>query len=193
MDTVTLTIRAAEGGADSKLLVEDMASIYMKTCTLQGFVATAVGWREGFVSFKITGKNVLKFFQQEQGSHRWQRVPPTERNGRVQTSTITVSVINQQQLPDLVINEADVERWYTRGTGAGGQKINKTTCVACLKHIPTGIIVKCQDGRSQRHNEEKAWEIIKKKLQNIIQNYPKEFLNGYEVGFAALSHGIWFF
>mgnify|MGYP003450757526 FL=1 len=68
-----------------------------------------------------------------------------------------------------MINEADVERWYTRGTGAGGQKINKTTCVACLKHIPTGIIVKCQDGRSQRHNEEKAWEILTQKLQNIHQ------------------------
>ncbi len=88
----------------------------------------------------------------------------------MQTSTVTVAVLTEQSDIEITINPADVERWTTKGTGNGGQKINKTESVVCLKHIPTGIIVKCQDGRSQHKNEEKAWEILTNKLQIIESN-----------------------
>lgn len=103
----------------------------------------------------------------EIGSHVWVRIPPTEKKGRVQTSTITVAVLTEVKNDNVTINPSDIERWTTKGTGNGGQKINKTECVVCLKHIPTGIIVKCQEGRDQRKNEERAWEILKSKLQAI--------------------------
>lgn len=115
----------------------------------------------------VTGKKSFEFFEKEGGSHRWQRTPPTEKRDRIQTSTITVAVLTEQPNIDVKINPSDIERWTTKGTGNGGQKINKTECVVCLKHIPTGIIVKCQEGRDQRKNEERAWEILKSKLQAI--------------------------
>jgi len=115
----------------------------------------------------VTGKKSFEIFSKEVGSHRWQRTPPTEKRDRVQTSTITVAVLTEQPNVDVKINPSDVERWTSKGTGPGGQHRNKVETSVFLKHIPTGIVVKCENGRSQSQNEEEAWNLLKIKLQNL--------------------------
>lgn len=166
METL-LELRAAEGGQDSKLLCEDMARLYMKACSMNNFAVDVLQWRDGFIVLSIDGKESYKFFSQESGSHRWQRVPPTEKRGRVQTSTVTVAVLKEKAEVEIKINPEDVEKWFSRGSGPGGQHRNKVETSVFLKHIPTGIVVKCENGRSQRTNEEEAWKMLKIKLQDM--------------------------
>lgn len=94
-------------------------------------------------------------------------MPPTEKRGRVQTSTVTVAVLTEQSDIQLVINPADVERWTSKGTGPGGQHRNKVETSVFLKHIPTGIVCKCENGRSQKGNEEEAWRLLRMKLLQL--------------------------
>lgn len=93
METIYLEIREAEGGEDAKLLVKEMFDIYQKSCYRNNFISRTTNWRDGFISIEIQGNQVKKFFQNEIGGHRWQRIPPTERGGRVHTSTVTVALI----------------------------------------------------------------------------------------------------
>ena len=166
MNTI-LEIRAAEGGQDSKLLVEDMALIYQKACAINNFSVHTVEWRDGFIVLSIQGKNSFNFFINETGSHRWQRIPPTERKGRVQTSTVTVAVLKEYTEVEVIINPSDVERWTSRGTGPGGQHRNKVETSVFLKHIPTGIVCKCENGRSQYENEQEAWRLLRSRLYEL--------------------------
>lgn len=97
-------------------------------------------------------------------------MPPTEKRGRTQTSVVTITVLKDEQKKAIEIKKEDVEKWFTRGTGNGGQKRNKVETVVCLKHIPTGISIKCQEHRTQKQNEDRAWEILKEKLEVINTN-----------------------
>lgn len=162
-----IEIKAAEGGDDAKLLIQDMLSIYKKACNAHSFSVTGIQWLDGCIILSVSGKNSYEFFLSESGAHRWIRIPPTEKRGRTQTSIVTVSVFKDEIPKAFEINKSDVERWFTRGTGNGGQNRNKVETVVCLKHIPTGIIVKCQEQRTQKQNEERAWEILKYKLENV--------------------------
>jgi peptide chain release factor 1 len=120
----------------------------------------------GFISFKISGKKAEKIFKNEAGGHRWQRIPETEKRGRVHTSTITVAVLDDSKEQSIDILDSDLE-WNTRrGSGPGGQHRNKTDSCVDLKHLPTGIVVSI-DGRSQHKNKRKALEILKNKLEEI--------------------------
>jgi peptide chain release factor 1 len=119
--------------------------------------------RPGFVCVRIIGKNAGKLFQHESGGHRWQRVPPTERRGRVHTSTITVVILPEAQQADIQIDKRDLEWKTTRSGGPGGQHMQKNDTAVILKHKPSGTTIRCES-RSQAQNKEDALAILRSKL-----------------------------
>ncbi|MHC4237266.1 MAG: peptide chain release factor-like protein [Planctomycetota bacterium] len=120
--------------------------------------------RPGLIVFKATGKQAAKTFANESGGHRWQRIPPTEKRGRRQTSTITVAVMSIPKESELRINDKDLDYKTCRGSGAGGQHRNVTDSAVQLTHIPTGISVRCESERSQHFNRETALEMLRAQL-----------------------------
>lgn len=119
--------------------------------------------RPGYVVLFVKGKNAEKAFKYESGGHRFQRVPPNEKRGRVHTSTITVAVLPQEKNATISINENDLEYMVCRSGGAGGQHVNKTNSAVQLRHKPSGIMVRIES-RSQHANRQDALEILKSKL-----------------------------
>lgn len=167
METIILELRAGEGGSDSVMLVEDMTEIYAKSIRQQNFkIIDDIEVNPGFALFTIQGEKVKQFYNQETGSHIWQRTPPTERNGRVHTSVVTVAVMDPQDKSNYKINPDDVETIYTRGTGNGGQAKNKISSCVVLHHIPSGIRVRI-DGRSQHQNEKLAYNELQIRLNEL--------------------------
>jgi peptide chain release factor 1 len=112
----------------------------------------------------VQGAGAAEAFRDEAGGHRWQRVPPNEKRGRVHTSTITVAVLPEPTLVELRLAPRDVERVTCRGSGPGGQNRNKTETCVVLKHRPTGLTVRCESERSQLQNEETALALLRTRL-----------------------------
>lgn len=106
-------------------------------------------------------------FKNEPGGHRWQRIPPTEKRGRVQTSTVTVAVLREPTPQELVIPDKDLEISTCRGSGAGGQAVNKTSFAVQIKHLPSGLQVRCESDRSQLRNKDIALSMLRAKLLQI--------------------------
>lgn len=125
--------------------------------------------RPGIIVFRVTGKGAEQVFRDEPGGHRWQRVPPNERRGRVHTSTITVAVLSEPSETQVVLRESDLEEQTCRGSGAGGQHRNKTDSAVQLRHIPTGIMVRCESERSQSLNRETARAVLRARLWQAEQ------------------------
>lgn len=119
--------------------------------------------RPGFVCFRVQGKKARQVFANESGGHRWQRIPETEKRGRVQTSTITVATLPEPQQHECILDARDLEITTRRGSGPGGQHKNKTDSCVDVKHKPTGLVVSI-DGRSQHANRALALEILRAKL-----------------------------
>jgi len=123
----------------------------------------------GYVCFRVVGEKALECFKNESGGHRWQRIPPTERRGRIQTSTITVAVLKEASQQDMQIKDSDLEWRFSRGTGPGGQHKNKTDTCVQLTHRSTKITVRC-DGRSQHANKISALSILCARLKELAEN-----------------------
>ena len=168
MEQIQLEIRDAEGGQDAKLLVNEMLNIYIKTAKIFNYNWIIKESRSGFVSVWISGKGVKAIFKNETGSHRWQRVPPTEKRDRVQTSTITVALIEVNQYNEIEIPSNEYKIETTRGTGNGGQHKNSTDSCVIMTHYHTGIKV-VRDGRSQLSNREDAYKELKKRLNEYYR------------------------
>ena len=165
MESIIIEIRAAEGGEDAKMLVREQFNIYGKVAARQGFELDVVEERAGFLVFRASGRGVTKAFANESGGHRHQRIPPNEKRGRVQTSTVTVAVLSVPTESEVRIDDRDIEWTTCRSSGPGGQNVNKTESAVQVTHKPTGLQVRCESERSQLMNKATALATLRAKLQ----------------------------
>jgi len=170
---ILLEIRAGAGGDEASLFADELFRGYAHYAGTQGWKAELVSYTDGNVGgakeviAMIAGDSVYSKMKYESGVHRVQRVPKTEAAGRIHTSTVTVAVIPEVEATDIKINMNDIKIDVMRASGAGGQSVNRTESAVRLHHIPTGLIVHCQEGKSQLSNKERAFQILAAKLQNI--------------------------
>jgi peptide chain release factor 1 len=173
---VIMEIRGGTGGEESSLFAGDLFRMYSMYADKHGFKIEIIsanetglgGYKE--ISFMINGEGAFSKLKYESGTHRVQRVPETESSGRVHTSAVTVAVLPEADDVEIDINPNDLQIDTFRSSGAGGQHINKTSSAIRITHLPTGMVVECQDERSQYKNKDKALKVLKSRLLKIEQD-----------------------
>ena len=166
-------IRAGTGGEEAALFAADLARLYQKYAATKGWRVEVLdsspsemgGLRE-FV-FKLSGEEVFRSMRWESGGHRVQRVPATETQGRIHTSAATVAVMPEAEAVDIELRPEDLEFTAMRAGGPGGQNVNKTESAVRVVHLPTGLMVKCQEDKSQLRNREKALQLLRSRLYEL--------------------------
>jgi peptide chain release factor 1 len=173
---IILEIRAGAGGDEASLFAEELFRGYSYYATSQGWKVELLSFSDGNVGgakeiiASITGDSVFSKLKFESGVHRVQRVPKTEAQGRIHTSTVTVAIIPEVEEQEVKINMNEIRMETMRASGAGGQSVNKTESAVRVVHIPTGIEVRCQEGKAQSSNRERALQILYAKLKQIEED-----------------------
>lgn len=170
---VVLEVRAGAGGDEAALFAEELAQAYLRYAEIQGWTysvehesrAPMGGYKEAV--FEILHPNAYPTLRFETGVHRVQRIPVTEKQGRIHTSTASIAILPMRKKPKITIDPSDIQMEFSRSGGAGGQNVNKVETAVRLVHTPTGIEVRSQSERSQLKNREKAMSILTAKLETL--------------------------
>ncbi len=185
---IILEVRAGAGGDEAALFAYELAQMYQRYAAKRGWSSVALdeatnevgGYKDA--AFEIKGRGAYEALRWEMGVHRVQRVPATEKSGRVHTSTASVAVLPIRETKAFEINPADIEMGFSRSGGAGGQNVNKVETAVHIVHKPTGIMVRCTSERSQLKNREKAMAILAAKLEELEREKAEKSLSAERKG-----------
>jgi peptide chain release factor 1 len=182
-EKVYIEIRSAAGGDEAKIWASDLMRMYMRFATKNNWKTMPID--ENVI--QVVGPNVFKLLENESGVHRVQRVPATEKRGRIHTSTATVAVLPEIKKGEIEIDPRDLEVQFYRSGGSGGQNVNKVSTAVRLIHKPTGIVTQCQQERTQLQNRQIATDLLKAKLWEKQEAEKEKTIAGYR---SAIGRGM---
>ena len=192
--SIIMEIRAGAGGEEAALFAHSLHRMYTMYAARQNWACSVISLNETElggvkeITFSIEGPGVYSRLKFESGVHRVQRVPETETQGRIHTSTATVAVMPEAEEVELELDPKDLRIDTFRSSGAGGQHINKTSSAIRVTHLPTGMVVECQDQRSQRENKEQALKVLRSRLlQQKQEAYDQEYNASAKARWAAAT------